>query len=426
MSDRTPRLRNSVFARLVAIMVIMAATLLVLVGAFFWAMVIPDVHESLTRVIEQYSRVVAATSPDFPTAKRLMAPLDMHVRYEGPRGNWTTLESLPSASEVKYGHHPMFGPVRYVVPAPDGGTYLFSWSIGRKLYAAHQLMLVLLFVLMGVVFVAAYAILRGLLRPLRVLGDGVAQLSEGQLDVVVPSWRRDEFGVLAEGFNAMVGRVRDMIRARDQLLLDVSHELRSPIARMKVALELLPEDRNRARMADDLVEMESMITEILELERLREGRSIHPRRQDLVPVLREMAERFEDRQPGVRIVAMPQSLQLDIDAERMRSVFRNILENAVKYSLPDSRAVEISVLEARDHVVIRITDDGPGIPPEDLGRLFEPFFRADRSRSRKTGGYGLGLSICKRIVEGHGGGITAENNTGRGSTFVVTLPKGGG
>ena len=420
--DRHPRVRHSVFVRLVTIMVLMAAVLIFLVGSFFWALVIPDVHESIGRVVEQYSRLVAASSPDFAAAKRLTAPLDVNVRYEGPKGSWATAQHMPTVAQARRSGNYMLGPVRFIVPAPDGGNYLFSWSMGRQLTRAHQWTLLLLMALMIVVIVTAHIVLRNLLGPLRVLGEGVARLSEGQLDVVVPSRRRDEFGVLAEAFNAMVGRVRGMVLARDQLLLDVSHELRSPIARMKVALELPPDDRNRARMAADLAEMESMITEILELERLRDGRAIHTERQDLVPIVREVAERFEERPPGVRIASIPPSLVLELDAERMRTVLRNVLENAVKYSLPDSRAVEISVAQSGTHAIIRITDDGPGIPENDVDRLFEPFVRADPSRSRRTGGYGLGLSICKRIVEGHGGSITAGNNAGRGATFVMTLP----
>jgi signal transduction histidine kinase len=112
-----------------------------------------------------------------------------------------------------------------------------------------------------------------------------------------------------------------------------------------------------------------------------------------------------------------------VDAERIRTVFRNLLENAVKYSLPDSRPIEVSATQDRDTVVIRVTDDGPGIPEDDKTTLFEPFFRVDRSRSKKTGGYGLGLSISKRIVEAHGGTIAAENNATRGALFTVRLPK---
>jgi signal transduction histidine kinase len=99
---------------------------------------------------------------------------------------------------------------------------------------------------------------------------------------------------------------------------------------------------------------------------------------------------------------------------------RYLLENAVKYCLADSRAVEITLEQDADAVTLRICDDGPGIPQADIASLFEPFFRVDRSRSKKTGGYGLGLSICKRIMEAHGGRITVTNNPGRrGASFVL-------
>jgi signal transduction histidine kinase len=114
---------------------------------------------------------------------------------------------------------------------------------------------------------------------------------------------------------------------------------------------------------------------------------------------------------------------VDVDPERIRTVFRNLLENAVKYSLPDSRPVEVSATQNGASVIVRVTDDGPGIPETDKANLFEPFFRVDRSRSKKTGGYGLGLSIAKRIVEAHAGAIAAENNPGHGASFVVTLPR---
>jgi len=173
-----------------------------------------------------------------------------------------------------------------------------------------------------------------------------------------------------------------------------------------------------------VIEMEAMITEILELERLRDGRGIRTERQDLMPILHEIVASFEDRPPGVRIVSAPHQLLLDIDGDRIRTILRNLLENAVKYSLPDSGPVEISFAETADTVIVRVTDDGPGIPEADLGSLFEPFFRVDRSRSKKSGGYGLGLSICKRILEAHGGGIEVENNVGkRGACFTLTLRK---
>jgi len=284
-----------------------------------------------------------------------------------------------------------------------------------------KLLMLLLFLMAGVVF-SAYAFQRELLRPLRSLGAGVARLSEGELDVVVPMQSQDEFGVLTNAFNQMVRRIRAIVQARDQLLLDVSHELRSPLTRMKVAVELLPEGKDKTSVATDLIEMESMIAELLELERLRDGRSLRIMRHDILPIVREVAENFKDQPPGVRVITTPREILVDVDGGKLRIVLRNLLENAIKYSLPDSRAVEISVVENVDTVDIRVSDDGPGVSESETANLFEPFFRVDRSRSKKTGGYGLGLSICKRIMEVHGGSIVVKNNPTRGAAFIATLP----
>src|SRR5262249_4353636 len=135
-----------------------------------------------------------------------------------------------------------------------------------------------------------------------------------------------------------------------------------------------------------------------------------------------VAANFAPTAPGVRVVSHTREIPIDIDEEKIRTVMRNLLENAVKYSLPDSHPVEVSAAQNGQRVTIRVTDDGPGIPNPDMPNLFEPFYRVDRSRSKKTGGYGLGLSISKRIIEAHGGTIVAENSAGRGASFIVTLP----
>lgn len=423
--------RRSVFAKLVAIMLALAASLLVIVTIFFVFLVTPDLSDSIERMVEDYSRTIAAQAPDLAAAERLAARLDLEMRYEGPGASWTTADSLPSVAEVqrpRRSHHPfrlrpLQGRRYYLIPGPAGGTYLFDWRFGRHLGAAHDKLLVMVLVTMSAIFVIAYAVLRHLLRPLHTLGEGVAKLSEGQLDVALPIRTRDEFGALTGAFNQMVGRVREMVRARDQLLLDVSHELRSPLTRMKVALALLPDGAQKQRMAADVSEMEIMISELLELERLRGGRGIRTERQDVLPLLEEMAASFQSRAPGVRAASPEPEILLDVDADKLRTVLRNLLENAVKYSLADSGEVVVFAAREGDKVVIRVTDDGPGIPEPDLANLFDPFYRVDRSRSKKTGGYGLGLSICKRIVEAHGGSIAVENNSRRGASFTLTLPR---
>jgi signal transduction histidine kinase len=418
------RARQSVFAKLVAIMLTMAASLLVLVAAFFVLYLGPVMNASIDGVVHEYVHAVAATSPNYETAKEMGARLDVETRYEGPDGAWATADGLPTIAEARrHGRGSFSGRHYYVTPAPNGGAYLFEWKLTERMRTAHLIVPAVLLLLMAAVVFAAHGFLRRLLLPLRWLGDGVAGLSEGHLDVVVPKRSADEFGTLTDAFNRMVGRVKDMIGARDQLLLDVSHELRSPLTRLKVALELVADPDMKARMAADVAEMEIMIGELLELERLRDGRGISTARQNVVSLLGELARNYEDRPPGVRVRPTTTEILVDIDADRMRTVIRNLLENAVKYSLPDSRPVEVSATQNAQTVAIRVTDDGPGIPERDMRSLFEPFFRVDRSRSKKTGGYGLGLSISKRIVEAHGGTIAVENRAPRGTSFVVTLPK---
>ena len=372
-------------------------------------------------LVTEYARALASTSPDQARAKEIGTRLGLEIRYEGPGGSWETSPGLPHLSEVKASH---WRDDLTIAPAPQGGTYLIFWDLGRRMRRAHSHLLWVLHFVMASIVLLAYLVLRRSLRPLRALHEGVTRLSEGELDVTVPSRTRDEFGALAQAFNQMVQRISEMLRARDQLLLDVSHELRSPLTRVKVALALLPEGDKRRRIEADVAEMEAMIAELLELERLRGGQGLRRERLDLVALLRQVAEGFEDRPPGVRFVAAAPEIWAEVDGEKIRVVLRNLLENAFKYSLADSRPVEVAVKTDGETVTVVVADDGAGLPAEDLHNLFEPFFRVDRSRSKKSGGYGLGLSICKRIVEAHGGRIEAANRSGRGAQFTITLARG--
>lgn len=402
-------------------MLVMASSLLLLVGGFFAGILLPALNRPVRGLVEEFAALLAATQPDRATAQRVTDHLQIGIRYEGPHGEtWSTVRELPRVRDIASERQGLFGGrAYYIAESPDGGRYLFQWTFHRRLVEAHDAMVVALLVLMIIVVVTAHLTLKRLLGPLRTLGDGVARLSEGQLDVVLPNPTHDEFGKLTEAFNRMVARVRDMIRARDQLLLDVSHELRSPITRLRVALELLPEGEDTRAMKADLAEMELMIVELLELERLRDGRGLETAPRDVAAIVRDTMAAF----PAVRLVSAPAAAIAPVDAEKMKAVVRNLLENAVKYSLPDSGPVEVSITTTADRIAIRVSDDGTGIPAADLPHVFEPFFRVNRSRTKSPAGYGLGLSICKRIVDAHGGTITAENHAGRGAAFVVLVPR---
>jgi signal transduction histidine kinase len=428
MSEAWPRptVHRSIFAKLLLIMLVMALCLIGLVVGFFTLFVNPVVGASVDRMLGDYAGRIARDAPNQDEAQTLATRLALQIRYEGPDGSWSTDATLPTIAEARdeAGHwSASWGRSRYVVTAPNGGRYLFSWEFGRRTKAAHDRLLLLLLTGMVAVFCAAQLVLTRALRPLRALQEGVQRLSAGDLDVVLENRTRDEFGALTEAFNRMAGRVKEMVKARDQLLLDVSHELRSPLTRLKVALALLPDSTKKKQAERDAAEMEAMIADLLEFERLRDPRALRTTREDLVALLREAARTYEDAPPGVRVRASPPEIPLDLDVDGVRTVLRNLLGNAVKYSLPDSREIELEAQREGDSLVVSVKDDGPGIPVEDLPHLFEPFFRVDRSRSRKTGGYGLGLSICKRIVEAHGGQIQAANNPTRGACFTLTFPK---
>jgi signal transduction histidine kinase len=420
-----PAVHRSVFAKLVAVMLAMALGLTGLVAAFFIFFVNPIVGAPIDRMLGDYVRRIAREAPDRQEAQRITGRLALQIRYEGPDGSWTTDPSLPTIAQMMEPSHihvvPAWGHSRYLVAAPNGGHYLFAWDFGRRARTAHDRLLLLLLGTMIAVFLTAHLILSRALRPLRVLHDGVQRLSTGDLDVVLPNPSRDEFGVLTDAFNHMAARVKEMMKARDQLLVDVSHELRSPLTRLKVALALLPDSAKKAQAESDSAEMEAMITELLEFERLRDPRALRTARVDVVALLHECAAAYQEGPPGVRVAA-PGALAVDLDALGLRTVLRNLLDNAVKYALPDSRPIELSARREPGLLIVAVRDDGPGIPAGDLPHLFEPFFRVDRSRSRKTGGYGLGLSICKRIVEAHGGRLEASNNEGRGACFVMSFP----
>lgn len=418
------QLHRSVFMKLVATMLGLAVILLALVVAFFVLYLGPVMNASIDGVVHEYMHSVAAGAPNYARAKEISHRLGVQTRYEGAGTAWATDSSVPSAADVRgRGHGAVNRHHYFVSPAPNGGTYVFAWQIPERMYTAHLVVPAVVLLLVATVVFVAYGLLRRFLQPLRSLGDGVARLSEGQLDVVVPKRSADEFGTLTDAFNRMVGRVKDMIRAREQLLLDVSHELRSPLARLKVAVQFVSDPETKSRMTADLAAMDIMIGELLELERLRDGAPIPTTRQNLVALLDQVVQGFHDRRPGVSFQPAATDILVDVDSERIRTVFRNLLENAIKYSLPDSRPVEVSAAQHGDSVIVRVTDDGVGIPEDDIGRVFEPLFRVDRSRSKATGGYGLGLSICKRVMEAHGGSIAVEPRDGRGTSFIVTFPE---
>ena len=207
-------------------------------------------------------------------------------------------------------------------------------------------------------------------------------------------------------------------------MLDVSHELRSPLTRVKVALEFLPDGRAKDSIAGDVAEMEKMINEILETARrhhLHGDLKLQP--TDLVGLLEAILPDFQKQPPGVQVDELPETLLINIDLGQIKTVFNNIIANGIKFSDADSDPVRISAKPQPRQTVVQITDYGIGIPEEELSFVFEPFYRVDKSRSKDTGGYGLGLSLCKTIMEAHNGKIEITSKPGEGTTVSLYFPE---
>jgi len=287
-----------------------------------------------------------------------------------------------------------------------------------------------------VLAVASIPLARSITAPLASLSALVRRFGAGDLGARMRSTRRDEFGALARAFDDMADRIAQLRRSEKELLANVSHELRTPLARIHLALELVMDgDREKASsyladIGDDLAELERLLDDVMSAARLDLARDkggdalppLHFERLSGRSLILAAAARFAVRYPERTLEChVPDELPM-VDADPVvRRVFDNLLDNARKYS---EAPVELSAQESADgaHLVVAVKDRGVGIAPEDRIRIFEPFFRSDPSRTRATGGVGLGLAVVRRIVEAHRGTIEVESELGAGTRFVVTLP----
>ena len=230
---------------------------------------------------------------------------------------------------------------------------------------------------------------------------------------------------LAERINHMAGRIEGLLDAQRNLLHSVSHELRTPIARLEFALELLrsraadPALETRiAAMEGDVAELNGLVNELLSMSKLDSGEALRLETFALAPALHACIAALPPNDCALHAELAPQLGVVAADPRLLARAVGNLLRNAQKYC---ERQVALSARRG-DGIEIMVDDDGPGIPEAERGRIFEPFYRLDRSRDRATGGFGLGLSIAHKAVALHGGTIRVEASPLGGARFVITLP----
>ena len=329
---------------------------------------------------------------------------------------------------------------KYNVPHSQGGRFVFVVASQDGLYRliatgrppfTRWSFLPYYGLILLVVALLCWMLAINIASPLRALASTVERFGGGDLSARVGSRRRDEIGDVARAFDQMAERIETLLTAERRLLQDISHELRSPLARLSFAAELTKtaEDRNAAaaRMTKEIERLTNLVGALVEVTRVEgdpASRRVEPVDADgLVQELLE-ASRMEADSRGCRLhFESDGPVPVRGDRELLRRAIENVLRNAIRYA-PEGSVIDVRLGTADSKASISVRDYGPGVPEEMLPRIFQPFFRVDGSRDSQTGGVGLGLAIARRAVVAHHGRITAEN-AGPGLRVRMDIPQSG-
>ncbi len=305
----------------------------------------------------------------------------------------------------------------------NSGDYNVYYELNhRHARSRHKDRLWLPLTLLGGILGGCYLIIRRMLRPVQDIKQAVRAMGAGELGTRVPVRSNNDLGQLSGSINTMASDIEKLLNAKRQLLLGASHELRTPVTRAKIATQMLEESSHQQSIVDDLDEMESLISDILESERVTGGHSA----LNIAEVnVQELVNTVIEELHCADLITTEFTADLPVlqaDATRLRLLLRNLISNALKHGQGERPPV-VQVDTADNNLRLAVTDYGPGIAEEHLARLTEPFYRADASRTRATGGFGLGLHISELIVQAHGGSLQFSSTPGTGTTVTVLLPQ---
>jgi len=381
--------------------------------------------EKLQPHIQQYFYYISqdiGNPPDLVVAKKLSQQLKIKIIIRGPELLWSSDGQLPAPSKQTRHHQGGFFKGKFIIQKVNGPYQIRFITQGDREAASPWLFL--LNTLLGILFVLAvlYYFLRRMISPLKSIQQGVKLIGSGKLDHRITVHRQDELGELSQEINAMADDVEHMLEAKRQLLLAISHELRSPITRAKVVSSLLDNGRLKEELEADLNEMEAMVAGLLEAEQLNDHHQIlnlvKLQPNDLIT---DVINKYFSHQPIEKTLDQ-QVGRIMMDEPRLRFIIKNLLDNALKYRKQDSDGISIISEISDDNWLLIVKDTGIGIATEHIQHLTEPFYRVDPSRDRKTGGYGLGLYIIKMITEAHQGSLKIESELGVGTQISIYIP----
>jgi two-component system OmpR family sensor kinase len=325
------------------------------------------------------------------------------------------------------------------IVAADGSTYTILLGPRRRsifgVLSVPGISLAVLGIALVVSALTSWWLAQHLSAPIRRMQEGARALASEKLDVRVSAGldgRKDELAVLARDFDAMADRLKSTRSARTQLLRDISHELRSPLARMRVAVGLARQPqadlaRQLDRLEREIERLDALISQVLKLARLHGADTPFKREALEIDEIIEAVVRDANFEGAVKncSVQLRGAAHAAVHGNRdlLHSAIENVLRNAVLYSPPDM-PVEVRVSSTDSGILIAVRDHGPGVPPGELERIFEPFYRVAESRDRDSGGEGIGLAITSQVMKAHGGSAFAYNHAQGGLEVSLSLPRG--
>ena len=286
-----------------------------------------------------------------------------------------------------------------------------------------NLVLVILFV--ALLLSCCYLSIRQILKPLTTIHRGVIELSKGNLNFRLTKRNNDELGDIIQSFNQMSKKISSLIESKKQLLLNLSHEIKTPITRAKLSLELLKKNQHTANIQEDLKEIELMANSILEAEKLEHDNYLTKTEPVyLEPIIQEVIHSH-------RLSAIPLKYKNSIPHKKyplnslaLKILLNNLIKNALNYSYSKTPIlIESKLNKNNGSLQISVQDFGIGIAKQERVKVFEAFYRIEKSRSKKYGGCGLGLNICKKIAESHKGKIFIADKPVKGTKIIVIFPK---
>lgn len=433
MTTLVQTVRRSLFLRLLLIFGLTVVLFLIIIFGSLETMnrngnAIDTIPDFFTRNIESIIEDIG-TPPNLGNAVRLADELGWSIDIRNPIMRWSSdnqhrldvdasefNRSLTSDAEIRtVGNEDL-------IKVQRGGYDFFLYQRANGEDNSSSFVLYVGLTLAGFVLLINYFMVNKLLDPVRLLKRGAERIRKGDLSFRVKSNRQDELGELTDSINHMADSLQSMLEAKRQLLLAISHELRTPITKAKLRLEFIEESDVKEQLREDIDEIDLLISDLVEAERLNNKHVVLLSEWvEMGDFVRAVTAQYESYVGGVEVEVPDPDIEVFIDRLRVRLLITNLVNNAIRHGL--DKPIKLLVSGEPDWVVLKVIDHGEGIGEEHLSKITEPFYRADRSRQRNTGGFGLGLYLSRLIAEAHGGQLIITSNIGEGTHITVKLPR---